>query len=72
MLKKLALFPIFMTRDCWGSPSNYALSRWLADAIIKGLAVGMLSWKEVHFGVDAAVWNKLSTAKDGYIQQRMQ
>jgi hypothetical protein len=71
LLKKMALFPIFMTRDCWGSPTNYALSRWLADAIIKGLAMGILSWKEIHFGVDSSVWNKLSKAKDSYIQQRM-
>ncbi len=71
LLSQLARFPIFMTRDCWGSAANYALSRWLADAIIKGLATGLLSWKEVHFGVDLAVWNKLSSSKDSYIQQRM-
>lgn len=60
-----------MTLDCWGSPANYALSRWLADAIIKGLAIGILSWKEIHFGHDTEVWHKLIGSKDPFIQQSM-
>lgn len=71
LLKKLARFPLFMTEDCWGSAANYALSRWLADAMIKGLATGLLSWKEIHVGIDDAVWDKLIHAKDDFIQQRM-
>lgn len=71
LLKKLARFSLYMTQDCWGSASNYFLSRWLADAILKGLAMGALSWKEIHFGLDYDVWNKLSSSKDFFIQERM-
>jgi len=71
LLKKLARFPLFMTRDCWGAAANYALSRWLADAIVRGLANGSLSWKEVHCGHDSDVWKKLNASKDAFIQQRM-
>ncbi len=71
LLKKLALFSLYMTQECWGSVSNYALSRWLADAILKGLETGILSWKEVHFGRDCDVWNQLTRAKDPFIQERM-
>src|ERR1700722_5435982 len=46
LLKKLARFPLFMTRDCWGAASNYALSRWLSDAIVRGLIKGGLLWEE--------------------------
>lgn len=71
LLKKLTLFSLFMTQDCWGSAVNYALSRWLADAMIRALATGTLSWKELHFGFDNVVWEKLIGAKDPFIQQHM-
>jgi uncharacterized protein len=71
LLKKLSNFSLFMTQDCWGSAANYALSRWLADAMIRGLAIGTLSWKELHFGFDNHVWNKLSNAQDPFISQHM-
>lgn len=71
LLKKLALFSIFMTEDCWGSAGNYAASRWLADAILKGLDIGLLSWKEIHCGIDQEVWNKLLHSDNAVIQEKM-
>ncbi len=68
---KLVLFSLFMTEDCWGSPVNYVLSRWFADAILQGLRTGILSWDEFHFGIDNAIWEKLCASKDGLIQNRM-
>lgn len=71
LLKKLADFALFMTKECWGGAGNYAISRWLADAMVKGLASGLLSWKEIHFGLDQNVWDKLKFAEDPFIQKRM-
>ncbi len=71
LLKKLSRFPLFMTQDCWGAAHNYASSRWLADAIVKALSTGLLSWKEIHFGIDNDVWHKLINTKDPFIAERM-
>lgn len=71
LLKKLARFPLFMTQDCWGAAANYALSRWLADAMLRGLATGSLTWKEIHCGYDRDIWNKLNASQDPFIRGRM-
>jgi uncharacterized protein len=72
LLKKLAKFSFFMTEDCWGGAANYVTSRWLAGAMIKGLDIGLLSWEEIHFGIDQGVWNKLQDSDDPVIRQRME
>jgi HD superfamily phosphohydrolase len=71
LLAKLTRFSLFMTQDCWGSAINYATSRWLADAIIKGLETGLISWNEFHFGIDQDVWEKLKKSSDPFIQKQM-
>ncbi len=68
---KLMRFSLFMTEDCWGSAQNYVTSRWLADAILHGLKIGLISWNEFHFGTDEVIWNKLRGSKDRLIQNRM-
>jgi hypothetical protein len=68
---KLTRFSLFMTEDCWGSAVNYVTSRSLADAILRGLHIGLLSWKEFHFGIDQEIWEKLSLSKDPIIQDQM-
>ncbi len=68
---KLMHYSLFMTEDCWGSAINYATSRWLADAILQGLEIGLISWHEFHFGVDQDVWDKLNSSPDPIIQNKM-
>ena len=68
---KLARFSVFMTEDCWGSAENYVLSKWLAEAILRGIKTGLLSWSDLHFGTDQAIWDALSGSKDPVIQNRM-
>jgi len=72
LLTKLARFPLFMTLDCWSSPTNEVSSRWLAEAILKGVSLGIFSDEELHFGTDLAVWNTLLNTTDTFIQERMQ
>lgn len=71
LMKKLAQFSLFMTQGCWGSPTNYATSRWFADAIIRGMAIGSISFEEFHFGTDQEIWNKLILHDDPIIRQKM-
>ena len=63
LLLKMGRFSLFMTIDCWGNDLNYALSRWLADAMIQGLKIGLISWKELHFGIDQDVGKNSKTLK---------
>lgn len=71
LASKLSYFSLFMVEDCWGSAVNYVTSRWLADAILQGLSIGLISWNEFHFGTDQVVWNKLCSSQDPLIQDRM-
>lgn len=68
---KLMRFSLYMTENCWGSPLNYVTSRWLADAILRGLKIGLISWDDLHFGEDQTIWDKLSMSKDPIIQTKM-
>ena len=68
---KLARFSVFITEDCWGSADNYVLSKWLAEAILRGIKIGLLSWNDLHFGVDQEIWDALTASKDPVIRNRM-
>jgi hypothetical protein len=67
----LAKFSLFMTETCWGSAANYVTSRWLANAILRGLKIGLISWEDLHFSTDQAVWDTLSASNDPVIQHQM-
>ncbi len=71
LLKKLTLFSLHMTEHCWGSPTNHLSSLWLAEAILRGVELGDLSYEEIHFGVDQLIWNKLISHQDPLIRQKM-
>ena len=68
---KLAHFSLFMTENCWGSAQNFVTSRWLANAILQGLKVGILSWDDLHFGTDQMLWDCLSASQDPFIESQM-
>lgn len=68
LMKKLTRFSLFMTQNCWGSPTNYLTSRWLADAILRGVELGDITFSEIHFGADQLIWEKLIQHRDPVIQ----
>lgn len=72
ILKKLARYSIFMSQDCWGSGTEYVLSMWLAEAIWKGIDIGILSVDKIRFGTDQEVWDCLLASSDPLIQKNMQ
>lgn len=70
-LKKLVRFSIFMTQDCWGSATNYFTSRWLADAILRAVEIGSITYDDIHYGTDDIIWKILKESQDSIIQDKM-
>lgn len=71
ILKKLAKFSLFMTENCWGSPANYLSSRSLANAILRGIDLGCITYDDIHFGTDQAIWDQLMRSEDPLVRQQM-
>lgn len=71
LLKKLMRFSIFMSQECWGAGTEYVLSMWLAEAILKGVAIGAISMEDIRFGKDHEIWNRLLVLDDPLIQNNM-
>lgn len=71
LMKKITRFSLFMTKDCWGSPTNYITSRWLADAILRAFDLGCLSHIDFQYGTDQEIWEKLTCQKDPIIEKKM-
>ena len=71
LIKKLTRFSLFMTENCWGSPTNYVTSRWLADAILRAIDLGCISHADFHYGTDQEIWDKLIRQRDAIIQKKM-
>jgi uncharacterized protein len=69
---QLTRFSLFMTENCWGSASNWLASRWLADAILRGFKIGLLSEIQFQRATDQEIWDRLEASKDPLIQQRLQ
>lgn len=67
-LRKLVRFSIHMSQHCWGSPVNYLLSSWLAEAISEAVKLGHLTKEDITYGRDHHVWNKLTTINDPTVQ----
>ncbi len=71
LMKKITRFSLFMTKNCWGSPTNHVTSRWLADAILRAIDLGCLSHRDFQYGTDQEIWDKLSLQKDSIIEEKM-
>ena len=72
LMTKLARFSLFMTQDCWGSATNYLSSCWLAKAILRGIDLSLISYEDIHFGIDETIWSLLNSSQDPIIQEQMQ
>lgn len=71
LMKKLVRFSLFMTQNCWGGPTNHVASRWLADAILRAIELGVISKKDFHFGTDQDIWDRLVLQEDPIIAEKM-
>lgn len=71
-INKIASFALFMTQDCWSSPTNHFASHILADALLRAIEIHLISWQDVHFGVDDVIWNLLLNNQDQVLQRLME
>lgn len=71
LMKKLTRFSLYMTRNCWGGPTNHLQSRLLADAILRAQEIGVFGDDMIHFGTDEQVWTILKNHDDPLIKERM-
>lgn len=70
-MKKLVAFSLYMTEHCWGGVNNYLASKWLAESILRAVTLKVLTWDDIHFGVDDAIWRTLLECPDPKIQTWM-
>ena len=71
LARLLANMSLNMTLNLWGSSSNGVIYIWTADAIKRGLEIGLFTFEDFHFSVDDIIWNKLLNCTDPYIQDTM-
>ncbi|MFI0435759.1 MAG: HD domain-containing protein, partial [Parachlamydiaceae bacterium] len=71
LLKRLVRFSIFMSQNCWGSGTGYVLSMWLAEAILRGLDIQIITMDDIRFGKDQEIWDRLLISDDPLIQKNM-
>ena len=62
--EKLGSLSLYFTERYWGAPQNYVVNRWVAAAIKRAVDLGLLSVKEIRFGADKQVLQKLMRLKD--------
>lgn len=72
LLTKLSRYSIFMTQDCWGSPTNYMQSMWLAEAVLHSLEIEAITMHDIRFGIDNVIWSYLLNSTDPFIKKNMQ
>jgi len=64
---KLGTLSLYFTERYWGAPQNYVVNRWVAAAMKRAVDLGVLSVKEIRFGIDKSVLQKLMHVKDKVI-----
>lgn len=71
LLKKLVRSSLFLSEYCWGSRTEHLLSIWLAEAILRGVDLQIISMEDIRFGVDEDIWKNLILSKDPLIVQKI-
>lgn len=64
---KLAGLSLYFAERYWGAPQSYVVNRWVAAAMKRAVDLGALTVKEIRFGSDKQVLQKLMRLKDKVI-----
>jgi uncharacterized protein len=68
LAKKFALVSLYNTEYTWGSVYSDALpDMWTAEALSRAIEKGILTFDDIHFSTDDAVWNILTKSDDSTI-----
>ncbi|NGX27585.1 MAG: hypothetical protein K940chlam6_01523 [Chlamydiae bacterium] len=70
LMVKMVRFSLHMTKNCWGSPTNFVMSSWFSEVIRRAVQLGKITEDDIHFGLDHVVWRKIRQLKDPLIQNR--
>ena len=71
IIKKVSLFSLYMTQNCWGGAENDLISTWLADALLRACEIGIISFDDLQNAEDDYLWNKLIIQEDEIIKKNM-
>jgi HD superfamily phosphohydrolase len=71
LMKKLGLFSLFMTENCWGSVDNHLTSKYLALSLKAAIDEKLLTWEDIHFGYDNDIWNTLTLYPSSEVRKNM-
>jgi len=69
---RLAAVSLFMTENVWGEPLQLLVYSWTADALKRGMEIGLVTLDDIHFSTDHEVWHRLITSTDTQISACME
>lgn len=67
LARTFANISLYLTEYQWGSLSNQVSYEWTAQALRRMLDIGELTTHDIHFGVDAVVWDKMQHSSDPHV-----
>lgn len=65
--KQLALVSLFNTEHVWSGLVNQFVYTWTVNALNRALDIKLLCLDDIHFSIDAIIWDKLWISNDPFI-----
>lgn len=69
--RKLADLSLYFTENFWSAPVNTVLQYWLVSALRQAVARELVSFDQIHFGIDKTVLDILDASTDKHIQEML-
>lgn len=66
--KKLAMIALWLSEHIFGSAWNAFIYTHAADALKRGVEIGLISLDDIHFSTDDVIWQKMLTCSDDAIK----
>ena len=67
--RQFALISLFNTEHVWGGIDDHLVYKWSADAVARAIEINEITEEDIHFSVDAFVWERLCESKDEKIKK---
>lgn len=62
---------LYFTENLWGAPENGILYSVFSSALKKGIDLNLISFEDIHFGIDKDVFAALQNSNDLFIQSKL-
>lgn len=66
-----ARISLHLTEHEWGSAGNFLMYTWAAAAVRRAMAIGLVSYDDIHFSTDDVIWHRLVTSDDPEVKKNM-